>query len=96
MRGTLISLRMLGSTELRREGRPMNSFLGGSKRLGMLAYLTLVRPRGFRRRVRAPSLIEELMSFDSMVFADPLFDPVRDDPRFEEPVQRKLDVDLDV
>ena len=46
----MIDLRMLGTTELRREDRELHSFLAGPKRLGVLAYLVLARPRGFHRR----------------------------------------------
>lgn len=46
----MIDLRMLGTTELRREGQALDSFLTGPKRLGVLAYLALARPRGFQRR----------------------------------------------
>lgn len=47
----MIELRILGSTELRREdGTLEHSFLTGSKRLGLLAYLVLARPRGYHRR----------------------------------------------
>jgi len=46
----MIDLRMLGTTELRREGRALDSFLTGPKRLGVLAYLVLARPRGYHRR----------------------------------------------
>lgn len=41
---------MLGSTKLRRDDREVNGFLAGPKRVGLLAYLVLARPRGFRRR----------------------------------------------
>ena len=46
----MIELRMLGGTELRRDGDGVDSFLAGPKRLGLLAYLVLARPRGFHRR----------------------------------------------
>ena len=42
------------------------------------------------------SLIEQLMSFDSEVYADPLFDPVRADPRFEQIVERSLRHEVDL
>lgn len=50
MSGAGVHLRMLGSTELRRDGNELNAFLAGSKRLGLLAYLVIARPRGFQRR----------------------------------------------
>lgn len=44
-------LRILGSTELRRkDGTLEHSFLTGPKRLGLLVYLVLARPRGYHRR----------------------------------------------
>lgn len=46
----MVDLRMLGTTELRREGRALDSFITGPKRFGVLAYLVLARPRGFQRR----------------------------------------------
>lgn len=45
-----IVLRLLGSTELRRDGDDLGAVLAGSKRVGVLAYLVLARPRGFQRR----------------------------------------------
>jgi len=39
-------------------------------------------------------LIEQKMSFDSRVYADPLFDPVRHHPRFEQLVARRLGRDV--
>ena len=46
----MLQLRVMGSTDLRRGDREIDSFLAGRKRLGLLAYLVLARPRGFRRR----------------------------------------------
>jgi hypothetical protein len=48
------------------------------------------------RNDEALSLIDKIMSFDSVGFVNPIFDPVRDDPRFEQMVERKLGVDVDV
>src|SRR5258708_5699334 len=47
----MIELRTLGALELRdATGRELRSVLAQPKRLALLAYLTLVSPRGFRRR----------------------------------------------
>lgn len=46
----MVKLYLLGSTDLRRDGRELRSFLAGPKRLGLLAYLILARPRGYQRR----------------------------------------------
>lgn len=47
----MIELCILGSTEIRREdGTLEHSFLTGSKRLGLLTYLALARPRAYHRR----------------------------------------------
>jgi TolB-like protein/DNA-binding SARP family transcriptional activator/cytochrome c-type biogenesis protein CcmH/NrfG len=46
----MIEFRMLGGTALRRDGRDLDSVLSGCKRLGLLTYLVLARPRGFQRR----------------------------------------------
>lgn len=46
----MIELRVLGPTALRRDDYKVDSFLAGPKRLGILTYLVLARPRGFRRR----------------------------------------------
>ncbi|NBC19363.1 MAG: hypothetical protein GVY18_18815 [Bacteroidetes bacterium] len=46
----MVELRILGATELRRDDRDVDSFLTGPKRLGLLVYLVLARPRGFQRR----------------------------------------------
>lgn len=47
----MIQLLTLGSVDLRGDdGAPQDSFLSGSKRLALLAYLALARPRGFQRR----------------------------------------------
>ena len=47
----MADLKILGPVELRRaDGRLEHSFLAGPKRLTLLAYLTLARPRGYRRR----------------------------------------------
>lgn len=46
----MATLRLLGATELHRGEVPLHSFLSGPKRLGLLAYLVLARPRGFQRR----------------------------------------------
>lgn len=47
----MADLKILGPVELRREdGRLEHSFLAGPKRLAMLAFLALARPRGYRRR----------------------------------------------
>lgn len=46
----MVELRMLGKTALRCDGDAADSFLAGPKRLGVLAYLVLARPRGFQRR----------------------------------------------
>ena len=45
---------------------------------------------------QALDLIDQLMSFDSEVYADPLFDPVRDHPRFEQFVEKRLGRDMDL
>ena len=46
----MVEFRILGSTELRRDSREVDGFLAGPKRVGLLAYLVLARPRGFQRR----------------------------------------------
>mgnify|MGYP006269801797 FL=1 len=46
----MIDLQILGRTVVRRDGQSLDSFLRGPKRLGLLAYLVLARPRGFHRR----------------------------------------------
>lgn len=47
----MADLKILGPVELRREdGQLEHSFLAGPKRLALLAYLTLDRPRGIKRR----------------------------------------------
>lgn len=46
----MTKFRVLGTTELRRKGEALDSFLAAPKRVGLLAYLTLARPRGFHRR----------------------------------------------
>ena len=48
--GAMVELCTLGATELRRDDRDVHSFLAGPKRLGLLVYLVLARPRGFQRR----------------------------------------------
>ena len=50
MSGPRVELRLLGSTELRRDERNLDAFLAGSKRFGLLTYLAIARPRGFQRR----------------------------------------------
>ncbi len=47
----MIKLHILGTTELRgRDGTLEHSFLTGPKRLALLTYLLLARPRGYKRR----------------------------------------------
>lgn len=47
----MIEFRCLGGTDLRRaDGDPLPALLSGSKRLALLSYLALARPRGFQRR----------------------------------------------
>lgn len=47
----MVQLFTLGSVDLRDEdGSAQDSFLSGSKRLALLAYLALARPHGFQRR----------------------------------------------
>lgn len=49
----MIELKILGPVELRgRDGNLEHSFLAGQKRLALLAYLILNRPRGIQRRDR--------------------------------------------
>ncbi|MDZ7695263.1 MAG: BTAD domain-containing putative transcriptional regulator [Balneolaceae bacterium] len=43
----------------------------------------------------ALDIMDKFTSFDSIVFADPIYDPVRDDPRFEEMVERKLSLQIE-
>lgn len=53
----MIQIRILGSTVLNKEGAPFNSsLLAGPKRLGLLVYLLLARPRGFHRRDKLTAL----------------------------------------
>lgn len=47
----MIEFRTLGTVDLRRaDGASLESLVSGSKRLALLAYLALARPRGFHRR----------------------------------------------
>ena len=46
----MIRFRVLGTTELRRGDQRLDAILAGPKRVGLLAYLVLARPRGFHRR----------------------------------------------
>ena len=46
----MIRFRVLGTTELRRGDQTLDAILAGPKRVGLLAYLVLARPRGFHRR----------------------------------------------
>lgn len=45
-----IELCLLGLTELRRDDEDLHSFIAGPKRLALLVYLALHRPRSFQRR----------------------------------------------
>ena len=54
----MTDLKILGPAELRGEsGNLENSFLAGSKRLALLSFLVLKRPRGFQRRDRILPLL---------------------------------------
>jgi len=54
----MTELKILGPVELRgKSGGLENSFLAGSKRLALLSYLVLKRPRGFQRRDRILPLL---------------------------------------
>lgn len=46
----MIRLQTLGSIGLSRDERPLDAVLSQPKRLGLLAYLAIARPRGFHRR----------------------------------------------
>lgn len=46
--------------------------------------------------VKALDLIENMMSFDSVVYADPIFDAVREDPRFKQLVEQNLERDVEL
>ena len=54
----MIELKILGPAELRGEdGNLEHSFLAGPKRLALLTYLILNRPRGMQRRDRVLPLL---------------------------------------
>lgn len=53
----VIELWVLGSTELRRDGRPAAAVLAQPKRLALLTYLALAPDRSFRRRDTAAAIL---------------------------------------
>ena len=53
----MVELRALGSIDLRRDGTEISAVLTQSKRIALLLYLDIARPRGFHRRDRLVGLL---------------------------------------